>query len=142
MWIKLIACGYLGICAVCDSMKKQIPLVVVWAGMLTAIVLRMMGILETSSWTALGMSLLPGIFFWILGFVTKEQVGYGDGWLLLMIGLFYGYEDCFVILLMGLVLESVTALLLLVFHKIRREDELAFAPFLFLATAFVVTAAA
>ena len=73
---------------------------------------------------------MPGVFFLILSFVTREKVGYGDGWMLLMIGLFAGYEDCFVILMLGLVLESVTALVLLVFRKIRREDEIPFAPFL------------
>lgn len=132
MWINSIACVYLGICAVFDCIKKEIPLAAVWLGMVTAIILRAAGFLGRTTWWGLGMSLLPGIFFWILGFVTKEQVGYGDGWLLLMIGLFVGYENCFVVLLIGLVTESSVALLLLVFRKIHRDEEVPFAPFLLL----------
>ena len=132
MWVNIIACVYLGICAVFDYIKKEIPLFVVWLGIITAIILRAAGFLGGTTWWGLGMSLLPGIFFWILGFVTREQVGYGDGWLLLMIGLFVGYENCFVVLLIGLVTESSVALLLLVFRKIHRDEEVPFAPFLLL----------
>ena len=101
MWVNIIACVYLGICAVFDCIKKEIPLFVVWLGIVTAIILRAAGFLGRTTWWGLGMSLLPGIFFWILGFVTREQVGYGDGWLLLMIGLFVPFAP---LLLLGMVM--------------------------------------
>lgn len=130
MWIKLAACAFMGICAVTDIRKREIPLLVVWTGIAVAILLRAAGWITDSGAADLLMAVLPGIFFWILSFLTKEQVGYGDGWMLLMIGLFGGYEDCFVILMLGLVLESVTALVLLVFRKVSRNAEMPFAPFL------------
>lgn len=130
MWIKVTACAFLFLCAVSDVRKKEVPLLVVWVGMLTAIVLRLAGLCGRFDLAGALLALLPGVFFLILSFVTREKVGYGDGWMLLMIGLFAGYEDCFVILMLGLVLESVTALVLLVFRKVRREDEMPFAPFL------------
>lgn len=38
MWIEISLLLFLGVCAVCDGMKKEIPVVVVWLGICTAVV--------------------------------------------------------------------------------------------------------
>ena len=78
------------------------------------------------------LSLIPGIGFFLLSFLTREKVGYGDGWVLLMIGLFSGFSRCFMILLIGLLLESMVAIILLALKKIQRDREIPFSPFLLL----------
>lgn len=132
MWVEIILFLFLAVCAVFDSMRKQIPLVVVWLGMLAAICLRINGITGEEGLTAAALSLMPGMGFFLLGFLTREKVGYGDGWVLLMIGLFSGLFRCFLILLTGLLLESVVAVVLLAFKKIQRDKEIPFSPFLLL----------
>lgn len=134
MWIEILLFGFLGICAVCDGMEKKIPLAVVWMGIITAIVLHIQGMMENQSWLTVALSVLPGVLFWMLSFVTNEKVGYGDGWLLVMIGIFIGLWKCFLILLVGLIAESLVVLVLLVVGRISRNRQIPFAPFLLFGT--------
>lgn len=132
MWVEILLFLFLAVCSVFDSLRKQIPLAVVWLGMLTAICLRSTGIMGEEGVTAVLLSLIPGTGFFLLSFLTREKVGYGDGWVLLMIGLFSGFSRCFLILLIGLLMESVVAVILLALKKIQRDKEIPFSPFLLL----------
>ena len=132
MWVEILLFLFLAVCSVFDGLRKQIPLVVVWLGMLTAVCLLANGIMEEQDVTAVLLSLIPGAGFFLLSFLTREKVGYGDGWVLLMIGLFSGFSRCFMILLIGLLLESAVAIILLALKKIQRDREIPFSPFLLL----------
>lgn len=132
MWVEIFLFFFLAVCAVFDGLQKQIPLAAVWLGMLAAICLRAGGMMGEVNVLSVALSLVPGAAFFLLGFVTREKVGYGDGWVLMMIGLFLDLPRCFLILLAGLLLESTVALVLLVFHKIQRDKEIPFCPFLLL----------
>lgn len=138
MWIEIVLFLFLAICAVFDGLERQIPLVVVWLGMLTAVGLQISGVMGEASIIAAALSLLPGVGFFLLSFLTGEKVGYGDGWVLLMIGLFLGLYRCFLILLVGLLVESAAAMVLLVLGKIKRDREIPFLPFLLLGMGVVV----
>lgn len=130
MWVEILLFSLLGICAVCDGIRKEIPLVVVWAGILVAVVLRANGTTGQEAWISGLLAIIPGAGFWLLSLITGEKVGYGDGWVLVMVGLFVGLQNCFLILLAGLVSESVAALVLLAFGKASGNREIPFAPFL------------
>ena len=71
-------------------------------------------------------------------FISGEMVGYGDGWVLFMIGAFLGAGRCFLILLAALMAESFLVLILLAFGKIHRDGEIPFVPFLLLGMGVVV----
>lgn len=132
MWVEITLFLFLAVCAVFDGLQKQIPLAVVWLGMLTAVCLRAGGVMGEESLLAAALSLVPGAGFFLLSFLSREKVGYGDGWVLLMIGLFSGLSRCFLILLIGLLLESAVAIVLLALKKIQRDKEIPFSPFLLL----------
>lgn len=138
MWVEIFLFFFLAVCAVFDGMQKQIPLAAVWLGMLTAICLRAGGMMGEVNLASVALSLVPGAVFFLLGFVTREKVGYGDGWVLLMIGLFLDLSRCFLILLAGLLIESIMALVLLVLRKIQRDKEIPFCPFLLLGMGVVL----
>lgn len=138
MWIESILSFFLIICALWDGYKKEVPLIVVWGGMLAAVILRAAGVMGERTWVILGGAFLPGVIFWIISFMTREKVGYGDGWVLMMIGLFVGGTRCFLILMLSLMMESVILLLLLAFRKIRRDAEVPFVPFLLLGLGVAV----
>lgn len=138
MWVEVLLFFFLGICAVFDGMEKKIPLAVIWLGIITAIVLHIEGIIGDSSWWDMGMAVLPGMIFWMLSLVTYEKVGYGDGWMLVMIGLFTGLWKCFLILMVGLVSESLSVLVLLAFRRISKDRQIPFAPFLLFGMGVVV----
>lgn len=132
MWVEIFLFFFLAVCAVFDGLQKKIPLAAVWLGILTAICLRAGGMMGEVRLYAVVLSLVPGAVFFLLGFLTREKVGYGDGWVLLMIGLFLDFSRCFMILLAGLLIESAAALVLLAFRKIQRDKEIPFCPFLLL----------
>ena len=124
----------LAVCAASDGRKKEIPLIVVWGGMALAVLLRITGELV---WPDVVLSLIPGTAFWGISWITGEKVGYGDGWMLMMIGLFTGLGQCFLILLVGLMMESVIALILLAAGKTAMDRTVPFAPFLLLGMGVV-----
>lgn len=138
MWVEILLFLLLAVCAVYDGWKKEIPLVVVWCGILLAAALRIGGDLGEGTWTAAILSILPGISFWLLSLVTGEKVGYGDGWILIMIGLFTGLRRCFLILLVGLMAESAMILVLLAMRKITTDREIPFVPFLLVGMGVVL----
>lgn len=138
MWVEMVLFLFLAICAVFDGICRKIPLAVVWLGILTALLLRLEGVMGETTWLAVGLSLTPGIMFWLLSFISGEKVGYGDGWILFMTGLFVGVGKCFLILLTGLIMESFIVLVLLAFRKVHGDREIPFVPFLLLGMGVVV----
>lgn len=138
MWIEILMFVFLGICAVYDGLEREIPLAVVWLGIIAAVVLRIQGLAGDGTFMAAVLSAIPGAMFWLLGFISGEKVGYGDGWLLVMIGLFMGLWKCFLILMIGLVSGSIVVLTLLVFKKVSKDYCLPFAPFLLFGMGVVV----
>ncbi|MDE6748759.1 MAG: prepilin peptidase [Lachnospiraceae bacterium] len=128
---EALVCVLLCICSIFDIRKKELPLLILITGFLTALGIEMWHIckgLETVS--GIAESLLPGMFFLLLGFCTREKVGYGDGLMLIILGLFLGFFRCFLILCVGLIFSSVFALILLIFRKAGRNSRLPLIPFL------------
>lgn len=138
MWVEIVLFLFLSVCAIFDGIWKKIPLFIVWIGILTAVLLQLEGAMGSVSWLTAVLSLTPGILFWMLSFISREKVGYGDGWILLMIGLFLGAGRCFLILLTGLMAESFLILVLLAFGKVHKDKEIPFVPFLLLGMGVVV----
>lgn len=138
MWIELFLFLFLAVCAVFDGLRRQIPLAVVWLGILTAVCLHIAGKMGDTGLLAVMLSLVPGAGFFLLSFLTGEKIGYGDGWVLLMIGLFLGIYRCFLVLLLGLVVESAVMILLLAIGKIKKDSEIPFSPFLLLGMGVAV----
>lgn len=138
MWIEILLFLFLGICALRDGINKEIPLGIVWIGISVALILHATGAMGEKTWLSIVVSVLPAAMFWMISFITREKVGYGDGWVLLMIGLFVGLIECFLILMIGLILESVILLILLAFHKVRKDGEVPFVPFLLLGLGVVI----
>ena len=111
---------YLGILAGMDVRKRQISLVLTGVLFLAGIGWQIL--VEQTSWLEWLLSLLPGAGFLTLSYISREQVGYGDGLLLLTFG----------VLTLGLILCSVLCGVLLMRKKIRKQDSIPLVPFLLL----------
>ena len=62
------------------------------------------GLLGMQSWMGLGAGMLPGFVALLLARVTREQVGRGDGWELIIMGNSMGLADC--LLALGIALTG------------------------------------
>lgn len=79
--------------------------------------------------------MIPGICLLILAKVTKEEVGYADGILTVLIGMSMGFWQTAGILFTALLGTFVTAVFLFIFCKRKRKTRIAFIPFLLLGMA-------
>ena len=92
---------YLGILAGMDVRKRQISLVLTGVLFLAGIGWQIL--VEQTSWLEWLLSLLPGAGFLTLSYISREQVGYGDGLLLLTVGIWLGFGQTFGVLTLGLI---------------------------------------
>lgn len=127
---NVIVLLYLGILAGLDVRKRQISLALTGVLFLAGVGWQIL--VEHTSWLEWLLSLLPGAGFLILSFVSREQVGYGDGLLLLTVGIWLGFGQTFGVVTLGLVLCSVLCGVLLMKKKMRRQDSVPLVPFLLL----------
>ena len=122
---------FLSICTIFDIRKKEIPLILAGVGMAAAVGLTIWRIGDGSIFTAqILLSLLPGLFFLFVSWCTKEKVGYGDGILLLIIGLTVGFYQCLAGLCISLFLSAFFGELLLFLHKAKKNSRIPFVPFM------------
>ncbi|MBP3570123.1 MAG: prepilin peptidase [Lachnospiraceae bacterium] len=74
------------------------------------------------------VGIIPGLILIGLAFCTKESIGYGDGLVLGVLGLYCGIKKAVAVLGMALLLAAVLAMVLLVLKKAGRKTELPFLP--------------
>lgn len=77
-----------------------------------------------------GIALGAGLL--LLGFITREDIGYGDGWLVLVMGMSLGFRASLLALLLALGISALASGGLLLFRKVKRSYRIPFAPFLLL----------
>jgi len=72
--------------------------------------------------------IIPGGALLWMAWVTKESIGYGDGIVLLVLGLFCGVAKTIAVLGLSLVLAAVLSMILLILKKAGRKTALPFVP--------------
>lgn len=128
---EAVVLGFLCICAVFDIHRKEIPSVLIGVGFSAALFGNVWELIKGNiSFMEAGSCLLPGIFFLLISLCTREKVGYGDGLMLAVIGLFTGFYHCIFVLCISLILVSVFSLILILMCRAGKESRIAFAPFL------------
>ena len=128
-WILLG--GYEIFWTVQDCARQKISRVSLFAGILTgagfAIYRIFMG---TDSVFSMAAGLLPGALMLAFGFVTEGKLGRADGYMILALGLFLGWEICTAILAAACLLAALYAGTGLALHKLTRKSKICFAPFI------------
>ena len=69
------------------------------------------------SWQELLWNAIPGVMLLLLSIITKENIGYGDGLTVIVLGLWTGIWFTFYVLCAGLMLSGVYAAIYLVKKK-------------------------
>lgn len=133
MYQEVIIAMSLVLFSIWDIKKRAIPTVFVLAGLLLAIAY---GISECvwgqKHWLWIFEGILPGLGMLIVAWVTR-MAGYGDGMVLLALGILYGYKICFFLLCVSLFLLAIFSAILLVAGKVKRNTRIPYIPFLSLA---------
>lgn len=76
------------------------------------------------------LALIPGTVLLALAYCTKESIGFGDGFIVLILGLFIGYRKCLSAVIVGFLLTSVFSAILLIGKKASRKSRIPYIPFL------------
>ena len=134
MW-KLYVCllGYLSVETGSDIRKKEISVTrSVLCGVIAFLLRTGMGMpgLQAGTVQFFLTAILPGGVLLLIGKITRQEVGYGDGILLLVCGLCLGGKETIFLFVSGLFLMFPISLVLLLSGHTDRRAELPFAPFL------------
>ena len=79
------------------------------------------------------LSFVPGTIFLLVGKVSKEKIGYGDGWLFLIIACWLGMRETWELWQVSLFLCSLFSFVILLAKKINSKHCMPFIPFVWLA---------
>lgn len=113
-----------------DFKYKEIPN---WVSLLGGIIGIVFCIIEKRSVTDVLLACVPGMVLLLFSWITKEVIGYGDGIILIVMGIYLSASQVFLIGMLAFGLAGIVALILLViFHK-RGTEQIPFIPFLVVA---------
>ena len=130
MWRIVYEGIWLSAMSISDVRYKRIPIWMIGLGIPAASIAVLRGWNELSIKTSV-FCLIPG-FLLLLSAFTK-RVGYGDGIVLLLLGLMVGRDCCMKIFLISMMLMSLFAAVMLILRKVVKETRLPYLPFLLIA---------
>ena len=127
---------FLGVSTYFDFRWKSIP---IWVQGMGVIFLCTSIIIEGQklNWNHI-FSLMPGMFLLTLSFVTRENIGYGDGISVLILGGMIGVKNCIWVLCISLMMMSFVGIVLMVTKRANRKTRIPYIPFMFVAESFLL----
>lgn len=129
MWKEIVLLGYLLILSVLDARNKAVPTALLITGMVTAVMQGIIGMCDGQSVMWYLLACIPGVVLLLIAW-TSKKAGYGDGIVLMIMGLVVGYYGCVMIWGISLFMVSLCAIILLGIKKVQRNSQLPYIPFL------------
>lgn len=87
---------------------------------------------ENTIWNLMS-GMLIGVILLLGGIWSGEKIGYGDGVIFIMTGIFLGFWGNMLLLVIASILAGVTCTGLLLAHKKCKEEQIVFVPFIFIS---------
>ena len=78
----------------------------------------------------IGVGVIVGILFLGVSKITGQALGYGDGIIILILGICLGFWDLSIVLMIAFFIASVMAIALIVVKKGKKKRTMPFVPFL------------
>ena len=127
---KIIVLLFLVIGAVWDLKKKSVPkkYLCIWSAFVMFFLIS--DFIGRRNITDMLLSMIPGLVCVFLAFITREQLGYGDGWVIMLLGLFLDFKYVLKIIFVAFCILTVVIVFLFIFRKVGRRTTLPFLPFL------------
>ena len=126
--IKIVVLGvFLLIEGIRDLQKHKVSMITVMIAGILGVIFQF-GIIQENGLKIIG-GILIGIMLLLLAKMTREKIGYGDGWIFVVTGIYMGFRNNMYLLLLSLFLASLVSICLLVFKKVNKKTELPFVSF-------------
>lgn len=127
---------FLLLCSVSDIRTKRISTKVLIGMSLVLVVFRLLADYKTIVAAVYGMGI--GVIFLLISRFTKEAIGYGDSWIILLLGGYLGGEKLLLLITIAFFFAGLVSLAGFVWKKWSRKYTIPFIPFLTLAYAGVI----
>ena len=131
-----VMAGFLVWCSLWDLKKRCIPMMALVMMQCLAVIIVVLFGWDNLHLKVLGV--LLGFFFLGISKWTREAIGYGDSWLILILGLQLGILKLLRLLLFASLLSGVVSLICLWAYKWKKTATIPFVPFLTIAYMGVV----
>jgi len=118
----------LTVCAIEDWYTKKITVLWPVTGMMIAVVIR----LSDGSFFAweYWIGVLIGMFIFLLAIVSREQIGKGDGLVLVVCGFCLGWKQTLSLVLGAMIMFLIVGVMSIVYRNKSRNTVMAYLPFL------------
>ena len=117
-------------CAISDWKRKEIPLYLLIVMSVNVLILTL-----CFGGQSLGSSIggaLIGVLLFVVGRFTREAIGYGDSWIILLLGIYLGVMQLIELLLGAALLAAICSLFFLWKKRWKKTASIPFVPFLLL----------
>lgn len=139
MWTNISILFNLGINTWLDIRKRQVSVLVVLLSLC-------IGICEQICETRIDIAAIicrsiPGLLCFVAAYITKEEIGYGDAWIILALGMEMQWNEFWITCVFAFGLAGLAAITLLFLFRKGRKYEMPFVPYLwmgYIITKFVV----
>ena len=134
----VVLTAYLGLASMIDIAKKRLPVWVLAAGTVPAVIGTAASVLNAPEGErikvlishALGM--LIGLSFLIICLITREKLGKGDAIIFAVCGAAVGHEKLLTLILSAFLLSALYGVAMLAIGRMTRKSSFAFVPFILL----------
>lgn len=129
---EIFTVGYLLWCGIWDIRKKYIPIWLIIVGALLSFALFFCEAFLSGKWewSRAFLGLVPGVCLSIVSIVSAEQVGLGDGLVLLIMGWILGIKVTIAAAILGLFLATCFGVASVIVKKENLQMTMPFIPFL------------
>lgn len=75
-------------------------------------------------------SLIPGVLLLLFGKATKEKIGYGDGWLMIIMGMCLGDMGVWYLCQLSFLLSAIFSIVMMGIRRESKDNQIPFVPFI------------
>lgn len=125
---------YLVVGAIKDIKEKRVSFSYLYIGIMISIGFIILQYQQKElRWYHTIFSCLPGLFFLLYGKCTGGKIGYGDGLVLIMMGICHSYQRTWFIWCLAIVFMTLFSGFLFCIKRVSRNTKIPFLPFLWMA---------
>lgn len=117
---------FTGLCAYLDIRNREIPAWILGTGTAAAVAVQVL--LQGGDWYRCLLGTLTGSIFFLAAKVTEESIGYGDCWMIVILGTMVGVWKLFFLLFVAFAIAAVEGGLGMAGKKWGRKTRIPFIP--------------